>query len=156
MKGSASLVAPMITRKAAPADVTAIKQCVEASLQATYGGLWTSEPLSAADRGWDRAWVACIFGSIVGVGLSEEDRVSDLWVHPTAQGRGVGSALLAALEREIADRGFANARLRCLEPNNRSRSFYVSRGWTEVGVYPHEKIPLNTVDMTKGMVADCG
>ena len=146
----------MIIRKAAPTDLLAIKQCVEASLQATYGWLWTSEPLTAGDRAWDRAWVACASQAIVGVGLSEEDRVSDLWVHPTAQGRGVGTALLAALEREIADRGFATVRLRCLEPNRKARSFYAARGWTEMRVYPHEEIPLNTVDMTKEVVASRG
>ncbi len=131
--------------------MTAVRACVQASLDATYAGLWTSEPLIAGDRDWERAWIACATGAVVGVGLSQEDVVSDLWVHPTAQGRGAGTALLAALEREIADRGFATARLRCLEPNLRSRSFYVSRGWTEIRVYPHETIPLNTVDMTKAM-----
>ncbi|UVK45286.1 GNAT family N-acetyltransferase [Mesorhizobium sp. AR07] len=75
--------------------------------------------------------------------------MSDLWIHPSAQGLGAGTALLADLENEIASRGFAKGRLRCLEPNVRSRSFYASRGWTEVRVYPHETIPLNTVDMTK-------
>ena len=141
----------MIVRRAAPADLSAIQACVQASLDATYGGLWTSEPLVPGDRGWDRAWVACTSDAVVGVGLSHDDVVSDLWVHPAAQGRGAGTALLAALENEIAERGFATARLRCLEANLRSRAFYVSRGWTEIRVYPHEAIPLNTVDMTKAL-----
>jgi GNAT superfamily N-acetyltransferase len=142
----------MIVRRAKPADLSAIKTCVQASLDATYGGVWTSEPLVPRDRGWDHAWVACCSDKVVGVGLSHDDVVSDLWVHPAAQGRGAGTALLTALECEIGDRGFATARLRCLEPNLRSRSFYASRGWTEVRIYPHEAIPLNTVDMTKAVV----
>ncbi len=44
----------MIVRRATSADVIVIKACVEASLQATYGGLWTSEPLVAGDRNWGR------------------------------------------------------------------------------------------------------
>lgn len=142
----------MIIRRATPADVVAIKDCVEASLNATYGGFWTSEPLAAGDEDWGSTLIASSSDSIIGVGLSEEAVISDLWVHPAAQGLGTGTALLAALESEIAGRGFATARLRCLEPNHKSRSFYVSRGWTEVRVYPHEKIPLNTVDMEKPLI----
>lgn len=105
------------------------------------------------DDDWESAWVACSSGRIIGVGLSERDVVSDLWVHPDGQGDGAGSALLAALELEIAARGFDVARLRCLEPNQKSRAFYAARGWVEVRVYPHETIPLNTVDMEKPVAA---
>ena len=144
----------VIIRKAASADVAAIKVCVEASLEATYGGLWTSEPLVAGDDDWASAWVACAAGEIIGVGLSEGHVVSDLWIHPSEQGHGAGTALLAALEGEIVARGFALAKLRCLETNLKSRAFYRSRGWTEVRVYPHETIPLNTVDMTKSVAQE--
>jgi GNAT superfamily N-acetyltransferase len=139
----------MIVRRAASADLAAVTACVEASLQATYGGLWTSAPLKAGDADWASAWVACDPGRILGVGLTAADRVSDLWVHPSAQGRGAGTALLARLEAEIADRGFGTGRLRCLEVNVRSRAFYAARGWVEVRIHPHETIPLNTVDLTK-------
>ena len=142
----------MITRRAVRADVGAIRACIEASLEATYGGLWTSDRLTPRDNDWASAWVACTSEGIVGIGLSKADVVSDLWVHPSAQGRGAGSALLAALENEIAARGFATGRLRCLEPNLKSRAFYAARGWIEVRVYPHEAIPLNTVDMTKAVI----
>ncbi|WP_414676584.1 GNAT family N-acetyltransferase [Mesorhizobium sp.] len=70
------------------------------------------------------------------------------------QGRGAGTALLADLEREIATRGFTVGRLRCLEPNVKSRRFYASRGWMEVRIYPHETILLNTVDMTKQLTLE--
>jgi GNAT superfamily N-acetyltransferase len=139
----------MAIRRAAPAEVPAIKECVRVSLNATYGGLWTEEPLIVDDDDWGSAWIACPGAEIIGVGLSERDVVSDLWVRPGYQGQGAGSALLAALEAEIAARGFTVARLRCLEPNLRSRAFYAAKGWKEVRVYPHERIPLNTVDMEK-------
>ncbi|GLQ77426.1 hypothetical protein GCM10007881_09420 [Mesorhizobium huakuii] len=139
----------IVTRRATFADMAAVIDCVEASLEATYGGLWTSEPLKAGDDDWTNAWVACDPQRIIGVGLSQADVVSDLWIHPSAHGLGAGTALLAVLESEIASRGFATGRLRCLEPNVRSRSFYASRGWVEVRIYPHETIPLNTIDMTK-------
>ena len=138
-------------RRADASDVAAIKECVRASLNATYGGLWTSEPIEVGDDDWAKSWIACSSDGIDGVGLSERDVVSDLWVHPDAQGEGIGSALLAALEGEIAARGFIVARLRCLEANQKSRVFYAARGWTEVRVYPHEVIPLNTVDLEKSL-----
>ncbi|WP_332768145.1 GNAT family N-acetyltransferase [Phenylobacterium sp.] len=139
----------MQTRKAVIADQTQLKDCVQASLDATYGGLWSSEPLSVWDEDWTSARVACIDDRVVGVGLTRDDVLNDLWVHPSAQGLGAGTRLLAELEQEIFARGFSIARLRCLEPNTRARKFYASRGWTEVRVYPHETIPLNTVDMEK-------
>ena len=64
------------------------------SLNATYGGLWTSEPFAVGHDDWECAWVATDSEQIVRVGLSERDVVSDLWVHPYAQGKGAGSALL--------------------------------------------------------------
>ncbi|WP_309645327.1 GNAT family N-acetyltransferase [Phenylobacterium sp.] len=131
--------------------MSAVRACVEASLQATYGGLWTADPLTPGDADWMSAQVACVGARVVGVGLSEGDVVSDLWVEPTTQGMGAGTALLTELEGEIAARGFTTARLRCLEPNMKSRAFYAARGWIEVRVYPHETIPLNTVDMTKAL-----
>lgn len=141
----------MQTRKAVIADQPQLKDCVQASLEATYGGLWSSEPLSVWDEDWTSARIACIDDRIVGVGLTRDDVLSDLWVHPSAQGLGAGTRLLAELEQEIFARGFAVARLRCLEPNTRARNFYASRGWAEVRVYPHETIPLNTVDMEKAV-----
>lgn len=138
----------MIIRKATWSDVPAVMECVTASLNATYGGLWTSDPLIVGDDEWANGWVAQA-GGVIGVGLAVRDMVSDLWVHPDAQGRGAGTALLAALEKEIAGKGFSMARLRCLEPNVRARAFYTSRGWNEARIYRHESIPLNTVDFEK-------
>ena len=142
----------MVIRKATLDDLVDLRRCVAASLNATYEGLWTSAPLEVADAEWGSAWVASSSDHIIGVGLSEHDVVSDLWVRPDAQGRGAGSALLRALEGEIASRGIEIARLRCLEPNLKSRAFYASQGWVEMHVYPHETIPLNTVDMKKHLV----
>lgn len=99
--------ARMIIRRAEPTDLSAVQACVEASLNATYGGLWTDQPLTVDAAGWDKAWLALDRDGLVGVGLAEGDRVSDLWVVPAAQGLGAGRALLAALEAEIAARGFA-------------------------------------------------
>lgn len=93
----------MQTRKAVNADQSQLKDSVQASLEATYGGLWSSAPLSVWDEDWTSARIACVDDRIVGVGLTRDD----------------------------------------------VRKFYASHGWTEVRIYPHETIPLNTVDMEK-------
>lgn len=40
-----------------------------------------------------------------------DDLVTDLWVHPEFQGRGIGTALLETLETGIKERGYTLARL---------------------------------------------
>ncbi|HEY2662669.1 MAG TPA: GNAT family N-acetyltransferase [Caulobacteraceae bacterium] len=118
----------MVVRAAASADETGLKACVQETLEATYAGLWRLDPITQwDDDNWPAAQVACIAHKIVGVGLSLEDVVSDLWVHPSAQSKGVGTALLAELEREVSARGYQTARLRCLEPNTKARAFYASK-----------------------------
>ena len=69
-------------------------------------------------------WVAEDEGGIVGVGALTSDMLSHLYVHPDAQGRGAGSALLdRAKERRPA--GFT---FWVFQANEHARRFYESRG----------------------------
>jgi ribosomal-protein-alanine N-acetyltransferase len=79
------------------------------------------ETLVAEDRGRLLGWGA------------REDRnelISDLWVAPEAQGRGVGGMLLAALVHEIRAAGFAFAQLETLATNTRAIEFYQRHGFS--------------------------
>jgi ribosomal-protein-alanine N-acetyltransferase len=60
------------------------------------------------------------------------DYISDLWVAPGREGRGVGSALLAALEAAIAQAGHGTARLEVLTANARALALYRRRGYRPV------------------------
>jgi ribosomal-protein-alanine N-acetyltransferase len=60
------------------------------------------------------------------------DYISDLWVAPGREGRGVGSALLAALEAKIAQAGYPKARLEVLTANARALALYRRRGYRPV------------------------
>ena len=60
------------------------------------------------------------------------DYISDLWVAPGREGRGVGSALLAALETAIAQAGHGTARLEVLTANARAMALYRRRGYRPV------------------------
>lgn len=58
--------------------------------------------------------------------------ISDLWVFPEAQGRGVGAALLAALEEAIANAGYGYAELETYAGNAGAVRFYQRRGYRPV------------------------
>lgn len=59
--------------------------------------------------------------------------VGSLYVSPHVQGGGFGGRLLAAAERELADRGAVTARLWVFEQNAPSRRFYERAGWAADG-----------------------
>ena len=70
-------------------------------------------------------------GELLGWGAREDGnaQISDLWVGPAHQGRGVGGALLEALERQIVAAGYAIAELETLASNVRAIQFYEQHGF---------------------------
>jgi GNAT superfamily N-acetyltransferase len=98
---------------------------------------------------WLQALVAEQDGRIVGLIVAEDDWIEDLWVAEPYRGRGVGSRLLAAGEREIAARGHGMAHLRVVAENESARRFYAVRGWAETSPYPHEKWGFEMLDLIK-------
>lgn len=75
--------------------------------------------------------LAEVEGRLAGWGAREDrdQRISDLWVAPDFQGRGVGTALLGALEAEIALLGLAMAELETLAANTKAIRFYERHGF---------------------------
>lgn len=59
--------------------------------------------------------------------------VYELYVDPTAQGRGAGRRLLAEAEAWFAGHGLARMELSTMATNARARAFYRSLGWEETG-----------------------
>jgi [ribosomal protein S18]-alanine N-acetyltransferase len=78
-----------------------------------------------------RTLVAEEDGELLGWGAREDgdSLVTDLWVAPQHQGRGIGGALLDALEREIVAAGYAIAELETLASNLRAIQFYEQHGF---------------------------
>lgn len=78
--------------------------------------------------------VADLNGGPAGIAARDDssDYISDLWVAPGCEGRGVGSALLAALEAAIAQAGHGTARLEVLTANARALALYRRRGYRPV------------------------
>jgi len=70
----------------------------------------------------------------IGWGAREysDHTISDLWVSPAAQGKGVGAALLAALEEAIALAGFGFAELETYAGNAGAVRFYTRQGYEPI------------------------
>lgn len=63
--------------------------------------------------------------------------IHDLAVLPEFRGRGIGQALLAAVERRARDRGYAKVTLEVSEYNHRARQIYERAGFSQA-VYGDE------------------
>jgi len=72
--------------------------------------------------------VAADAGDLLGYAAVTANHLENLYVDPAAQGRGVGSALLAGVEARLRGR-FATATLRCLHANPDARRLYDRQGY---------------------------
>src|SRR5262249_39749556 len=108
-------------------------------------------PIGEAD--WVSAWVAISNEEIVGVTMTRDEWVADLWVRLESRRLGIGAKLLAHAEAEIRSRGYDTFRLRVVKSNTRAVQFYQSRGWRVHHEFPHEKFGHAMFEMTKSNVA---
>ena len=76
--------------------------------------------------------VACGAVHVISPGVAEVKR---MFVAPRARGRGMGRALLDALEREAVELGCDVARLDSTEPLAEAMALYRSAGYVEIGDY---------------------
>jgi len=137
-----------IRRYGAPGDLDGIRQLVSRVVLECYGHLLPGYKFDA-DENWPWSCVAEDTGAIVGVMLTGEDWVEDLWIHASHQARGIGDRLLGIAESEIAGRGYKIGRLRVVSENVRALRFYARYGWTEDSRYPHGINGFEMVEMTK-------
>ena len=75
---------------------------------------------------YERILIAEIGGEVCGfVGReSWQNVITDLWVDPAVEGRGVGSALMQAAEKVIADLGYSSVFIEALTDNSRAFRLY--------------------------------
>ncbi|TCN33036.1 GNAT family N-acetyltransferase [Sinorhizobium americanum] len=78
--------------------------------------------------------VAEVEGQAAGIGACEhgDDTISDIWVAPAFEGRGAGSALVRALERQIFERGYDEARIEVAAANRRALELYQRLGYRQL------------------------
>ncbi|TDW20777.1 ribosomal-protein-alanine N-acetyltransferase [Rhizobium azibense] len=85
-------------------------------------------------------------GALAGLGASEyrDNHISDIWVAPEHEGKGVGSALMEALEDQFRAQGFSEATIRVSADSKRALGLYLHLGYHETWRgFDHDPI-LNT------------
>ena len=87
-------------------------------------------------------------GEPVGLCITHDDELYQLFVASQARGTGVAAALRADAEARLAARGVKTAWLACAIGNDRAARFYEKCGWIRVGSFvdrlgtPEGEIPL--------------
>jgi GNAT superfamily N-acetyltransferase len=143
----------MEIRRAVASEVPALKALIRAVVRQTYPALPADATIAEAED-WTLAWVAAEGDALTGVVYTTDDSVDELWIAYALHRHGLGTALLAVAEREIAARGYTVARLRCASSNSGAIAFYVARGWTPVRRYPHERFGWEMTDFVKQLSSD--
>jgi ribosomal protein S18 acetylase RimI-like enzyme len=126
-----------------------VQAIVQNVVDEIYGGLWAPPPLPIDEENWRLGWIAVVNGEIVGIVLTHEEWISDLWVLSEHRGRGVGQRLLAQAEAEIADHGHRIFRLRVVKSNTMAINFYLQHGWRVGREFHNERLPIVMFEMVK-------
>jgi [ribosomal protein S18]-alanine N-acetyltransferase len=86
-----------------------------------------------------------------------DENISDLWIDPTYMRQGLGKALLAAVEAEMAEQGLDKAVVQTHARNNEAVSFFESQGyqihWLSVAYSPKLDRDVETVGLSKPLAA---
>jgi ribosomal-protein-alanine N-acetyltransferase len=137
-------VSSVTVRRAEARDGSAIAHVVKESWLASNGHLLPGDTAYAVAHGdkladivainWPSIWVAETAGVIVGtVGANDQGHIWMLYVLPSHQGLGIGSALYAAAIDRLRKFGTRKAVLEVLAANENALAFYRSKGWVPEG-----------------------
>lgn len=140
-----------LIRRPQPQECDSVRALIQSIVDETYGGLWAPPPLPIGEADWQLSWIAVQGTKIVGVLLTGEEWIDDLWVLRENRRAGVGRLLLAQGEAEIAARGHGIARLRVVQSNATAIDFYRKHGWHIRREFPHEKFPIMMLEMFKSI-----
>ena len=138
----------IVIRRARRDENNAVHALVQAIADETFAYLFHS-PVPLGEPNWMSAWLAISRDEIVGVTMTQDEWVSDLWVRRDSRRLGIGAKLLGRAELEIRGRGFETLRLRVVKSNARAVQFYESHGWSVHREFPHEKFGHPMFEMTK-------
>lgn len=139
----------IVIRRAKPSENDSVHALVQAIADETFAHLFTSSQVPIGEPNWLSAWLAISGEEIVGVTMTRDEWVSDLWVRPDRRRIGIGGKLLVHTEREISSRGHNTFHLRVVKSNTRAVEFYQTCGWRVHREFPHEKFGHAMFEMTK-------
>jgi ribosomal protein S18 acetylase RimI-like enzyme len=140
-------------RNTHPTNETERERIVHALVQAiadeTFAYIFAPSQVPVGEPNWISAWLAILGEEIVGVTLTQDEWVSDLWVRSDSRRLGIGARLLAQAEVEIRGRGYKTFRLRVVKSNIQAVHFYESQGWSVLREFLHEKFGHPMFEMNK-------
>src|SRR5256885_12581256 len=138
-------------RRPQPGEYGSVRALIETVANETFSDLFAPNPvpLKFEDEDWPLAWVAVSDEKIVGVLITNQEWVSDLWVFREHRRQGIGGKLLAQGEAEIAARGQQTCRLRVVRSNPVAVQFYLGQGRQIAREFAHEKYDHAMLEMTK-------
>ena len=125
--------------------------------QLCFSDPWSVESLELMLGEQATGLVAIEDGKLLGyVGMIcvlDEGQIVNVATHPDARRRGVGRALMSAIEQLAKDRGIVFLSLEVRESNSAARSLYSSLGWVECGIRKnfYSKPTENACVMTKSI-----
>ena len=143
----------VVMRRPQPSEYSSVQALIETVANETFRDLFAPNPapLKFEDEDWPLAWVAVVHEKIVGVIITNQEWIGDLWVFREHRRQGVGSRLLARGEAEIAARGYQRCRLRVVRSNAVAVRFYLSQGWQIAREFAHEKYNHAMLEMAKSL-----
>ena len=138
-------------RPARPHDSEAISAVVRESWISANKSLLPGDTVDALERceklddfvasAWQSVYIAILDDEIVGtVGVNPTGVIWMLYVHPSYQGCGIGSALYDHAIGTLREAGSRKAVLEVIASNENAVAFYRSRGWVPEG-WRTEHIP---------------
>jgi ribosomal protein S18 acetylase RimI-like enzyme len=144
-----SMSTGIVIRRAKPSENDSVHALVQAIADETFAYLFVPSQVPIGEANWLSAWLALSGEEILGVTMTRDEWVSDLWVRRDSRRTGIGGELLAHAEREIRSRGHGTLRLRVVKSNTRAVEFYQNHGWRVQREFPHEKFGHTMFEMTK-------
>ena len=140
-------------RRPQPGEYGSVRALIETVANETFSDLFAPNPvpLQFDDEDWPLAWVAVSHEKIVGVIITNQEWVGDLWVFHEHRRQGIGSKLLACGEAEIAARGHDTCRLRVVRSNTLAVQFYMKQGWQIAREFAHEKYTHTMLEMARSL-----
>jgi len=138
----------IVIRRARADENNSVQALVQEIADETFAYLFASR-VPIGEPNWISAWVAISGDEIVGVTMTRDEWVSDLWVRSDSRRQGIGAKLLGHAELEIRGRGYEALRLRVVKSNTRAVQFYKNHGWSVHREFAHEKFGHPMFEMTK-------
>jgi GNAT superfamily N-acetyltransferase len=145
------MLSELVIRRPQASEYRSVQNLIETVANETFEDIFAPNPvpLKFKDEDWPVAWVAVSDEKIVGVIITNQEWVDDLWVLREERRQGVGSKLLAKGEAEIAARGYSTCRLRVVRSNAVAVQFYLNQGWQLAREFAHEKYHHPMLELAK-------